>query len=81
MFDTTPTFLKQKARPGLGGWAERHAWKILIFAVIIRFALVLTSNFFEVGLIYIVGETVGVAGIVLFITGLVLRRRTGKATE
>lgn len=81
MFDTTPTFLQKKGRPGVGGWAERHAWKILIGFLVMSFALRGIGIALEVGLIVLVGNVTGLSGIVMCVVGLVLRRKTRKEAE
>ena len=81
MFDTTPTFLQKKQRPGIGGWSERHAWKILILSLVVGFALRGIGINLGVFLISLVGDAVAISGIVLFITGLVMRRKTRREAE
>ena len=81
MFDTTPTFLKKTGRPGVGGWAERNAWKILLLSLVAGFALRGIGIGLDASLITLVGDLVAISGIVLFITGLVMRRKTRSETE
>lgn len=81
MFDTTPTFLKKEQRPGIGGWAERHAWVILLFSLVVGFALRGIGIGLDVFLIALIGDVASISGIVLFITGLVLRRKTRREAK
>ena len=81
MYGTRPSHVRREElrRPGFWGEVERNAGKILFFTWLIGIPLRLVGNALDIYPMYMLADLMFLVSLVLFITGLVLRRKTRRA--
>lgn len=78
MYKARPYHIRhnEPRRPGFWGDVERNAGKILLFTWLIGVPLRLVGNSLDIYSMYLLADLMFFVSLVLFITGLILRRKT-----